>query len=256
MNVIIFDTETVGKVSQDLINVGYKIIDLRLQDGTYSTLCERDYLITNLINNKTYCINDDFVGAKKLAMFENALRTKKAIKRKLSAVLKTLNNDLKKYKVLFGYAYNCNFDLDKFSKAYTACNISNPFDTLLVFDIWAYAYEFICNTEDYKQWSIEHNNLTATEQYIATSVEGVCKYLYDNIEFVEDHTALSDVQHETHILCECVKRGCDITRELPKAKFIPSKKLFTDTIKTADGEFIEITYRKKTTRDNITTYKM
>ena len=52
MNVIIFDTETIGKVSQDLLNVGYKIIDIDIQQALYLMLNERDYLVNDLINNK------------------------------------------------------------------------------------------------------------------------------------------------------------------------------------------------------------
>lgn len=255
MRIIIFDTETIGKVSQDLINIGYKIVDLHIQDATYTTLCERDYLITRLINNEVYCINDDFVGASKYAMWLEALSTHKAVKRELDSVLKTLNNDLKKYGVLFGYAYNCDFDLDKFAKAYGATGLPNPFETLPVYDIWAYAYKYICTTEDYKQWCKSNEVLTKTGQYIATSVEGVCKYLYDNVEFTEDHTALSDVQHETYILCECVRRSCDITRPLPRAKYITSDKEFEEVIVLPTGQEVNIHYTKKFSRGNKTTYK-
>ena len=74
MNICIFDTETVGKVSQDLLNVGYKIIDLNIQQGTYKVLQERDYLVGKLFNNTIYMLNDDFVGAVKYAKYTLALQ--------------------------------------------------------------------------------------------------------------------------------------------------------------------------------------
>lgn len=251
MNIIIFDTETIGKVSQDLLNVGYKIIDLNIQNGTYNTLCERDYVVTNLINNAIYCLNDDFVGAKKYNAYLGLLNDKKIIKRNLKAIFKTLTNDLKKHNVLFGYAYNCKFDLDKITKS----GLDNPFENLPVFDIWDYAVKYICETEEYKKWALENNQLTATESYISTSVEGVARYLYDNLDFTEDHTALSDVQHETTILVECVKRGCDITRALPSNHFIKSEKLLQDIV-IIDGNETIIKYKSKTKRNNKTYYKM
>lgn len=256
MNVIVFDTETIGKVSQDLINVGYKIIDINIQKGEYKTLVERDYIMTDLINNSIYCLNDDFVGAKKYGMFIQAIENKKAVKRGIPQVFKTLSNDLKRHKVLFGYAYNCNFDIDKFKRSAEKFNIENPIENLPVFDIWAYAYAYICNTEEYKQWAKENEVFTETEKYISTSVEAVCSHLYNNLDFKEDHTALSDVQHETYILMECIKRGCDITRPMERAKFIPSEKVFKNIITLPDGQRIEFEYTKEYTRGDKTTYTM
>lgn len=253
MNVIVFDTETIGKVSQNLLNVGYKIIDLNIQKGVFETLCERDYLITDLINNKVYCLNDDFVGATKYNIYMGLLADRKIIKRSLKQIYQTLANDIKKYNVLFGYAYNCEFDLDKFKKE-TPDGITNPFDTIPVFDIWDYAVKYICNTEDYKEWALADGILTQTSRYIQTTVEGVCKYLYNNNDFKEDHTALSDTQHETNILVECVKRGADITRPLKTNHFIKSDKELTETI-VINGVEQTITYTNKYTRNGKTYYK-
>ena len=256
MNVIVFDTETIGMISQDLINVGYKIIDINIQQANYKTLIQRDYIVTNLYNNVVYCMNDAFVGAKKYGLFEKALKEKTAVKRSLPQIFTTLENDLKRYKVLFGYAYNCNFDIDKFVKSAEKYQINNPIENLPVFDIWSYAYAFICDTEEYKQWAKDNNVLTETEKYINTSVESVCKYLYNNLEFAEDHTALSDVQHETNILIECIRRGCDITRPMNRAKYIASDRVFSKTIILPDGEVVQFEYTKDYTRGDRVIYKM
>jgi hypothetical protein len=256
MNVIIFDTETIGKVSQDLLNVGYKIIDIDIQQALYLMLNERDYLVRGLIDNKVYCLNDDFVGAGKYSKYVEALASKKAIKRNIKQIFTTLANDIKKHKVLFGFAYNCNFDIDKFNKTAEKYGIENPLKDLPIFDIWGYAYQYICNTPEYIEWAKANNLTTESGCYIPTSVEAVCKYLYNNLDFIEDHTALSDVQHETNILMECVKRGCDITRALPRAKFIPSGKVFNKVIQLPNGELIEIEYTKQYERNNKITYKM
>lgn len=255
MNIIIFDTETIGKVTQDLINVGYRIVDLSPQDGTYTTLCTRDYLITRLVNDRTYCLNDDFVGAGKWALWQDALASKKAIKRKLESVLKTLKHDIERFKVLFGYAYNCKFDLDKFAKASEQTGLSNPFDAIPVFDIWGYAYEYICRQDDYQTWAKENDVVTATGRYLQTSVEGVCKYLYNNLDFKESHTALDDTGHELAILGECVRRGCDITKVSPSAKLIASDKELREIVILPTGQEIEVRYTKKIVRGSRTTYK-
>ena len=253
MKIIVFDTETIGKVNQDLLNVGYKIIDLNIQTAEAKVLCERDYLVRALIDNEVYCINDDFVGMQKYLMYKGLLADGRVIKRNLKQIYTTLLNDIKKHQVLFGYAYNCNFDLDKF-KRHCPDGTINPFDTIPVFDIWDYAANLICQTEEYKEWALANNQITQTEKYISTSVEAVARYLYNNLDFVEDHTALSDVQHETEILIECVKRGADITRPLKSNHFIKTEKVLTENI-VVDGVETQINYKNKYSRNGKTYYK-
>ena len=253
MKVIVFDTETIGKVSQDLINVGYAILDIDIQHGDGKILVERDYLVRNLVDNKVYCLNDEFVGAEKLAMFEKGIADGKSIKRNLKQIYQTLLNDIKKHSVLFGYAYNCKFDLDKF-KTQVPDGMINPLDSIPVFDIWDYAIDRICNTEDYKCWATENTIFTESGGYISTSVESVCKYLYKDLEFKEDHTALSDVAHETYILLECIRRGADITRGLKTNHFIANDVERTEII-VVDGNEQEIKFKKKYSRNGKTYYK-
>ena len=253
MKIIVFDTETIGKVNQDLLNVGYKIIDLNIQAADGKVLCERDYLVRSLIDNEVYCINDDYVGAAKYYVYKGLLADGKIIKRNLKQIYITLMNDIKKHNVLFGYAYNCNFDLDKF-KRHCPDGVVNPFDTIPVFDIWDYAVELICQTEDYKEWALANDQITESQRYISTSVEAVARYLYNDLNFIEDHTALSDVQHETEILIECVKRGADITRPLKSSHFIKSNKVLTETI-VIDGTEANIKYINKYSRNGKTYYK-
>ncbi len=253
MNIIVFDTETIGKVNQDLLNVGYKIIDVDIQRAEYTILKQRDYLVTSLINNKVYCINDDFVGAKKYNAYMELLNQKRIIKRSIPQIFKTLTNDLEKYHVLFGYAYNNNFDLTRFAEHAERFQIDNPMESIPQFDIWGYASHYICNTEDYKKWALENNQLTATQKYLSTTVESVTRYLRNDLNFEESHTALSDTHWEINILMECVKRGADITR--PMAKLMPkSDKVLTDTL-VIKGEPMEISYKEKYTRNGKTTYK-
>lgn len=248
MNILIFDTETIGQNSQDLINVGWKIIDLDIRTTKYKVLVERDYLITRFINNVDYCMNDNFVGATKYSKFLEALQQKTAKKRKLENVFTTLENDIKRQKVLFGYAYNCKFDIDKFEK--NGYKISIP-----VFDIWGYAYDKIISTPQYKEFCLKNELLTATKQYIQGNVESVIKYLHNDVALCEDHTALSDVQHETDILVECVRLGSDITREATKPQNVKSGVVLTEQFKTPNGDIISISYTTKWSRNGMTYYR-
>jgi hypothetical protein len=244
MNIIVFDTETVGMKSQSLLNIGYKICDVNIQNATAETLIERNYLVTDLINNRPLMINDMFVGAEKYEKMLDMLANGGAIKRNIPMIFSTMANDIARHKVLFGYAYNCCFDTDKFEKTATEFGIENPLANLPIFDIWGYAGEWIINTPDYIKWAKENEMFTETERYIKTSVEAVTSYLENNLDFVEEHTALSDVQWETKILLECVKRGVDITKSVKRCGFIKSEKEWTKTIVLPNGDEFEVTYKK------------
>lgn len=255
MNIIIFDTETIGKVSQDLLNVGYKIIDVNIQHADGKLLVAKDYLVRDLYNDRVYMLNDDFVGAEKLAQYDKLVADGMITLRNIKQIFTTMANDIKKHNVLFGYAYNCDFDIDKFKRTADGLGIPNPLEGLPVFDIWAYAYEFIINTDDYKNWAMQTENLTATGFYISSTVESVVRYLFKNNDFLEDHTALSDVQWEMEILLECIKRNADITRALPNAKLIASNKIFHQIIILPDGQRLEFNYKKKFIRGDRITFK-
>lgn len=251
MNILVFDTETAGMTTQTLLNVGYKIIDLNIQKGNYNTLIERDYLIGEVYNNELFMLNDAFVGAEKYEKYRQLLAQKKTIKRTPKQIFTTMVNDIEKYKVLFGYAFNCDFDIDKFAKTASKFEIENPLERIPVFDIWAYAINYICKTEDYIKWAKDNEMFTKSQQYISTSVETVTRYLLNDITFEEQHTALDDVQHETDILIECVRKGCDITRGMKlNGRFIPSEKKLTKTI-VYNGETFEFEYTKEFERNGI-----
>ena len=93
MNIVIFDTETVGVKTQSLLNVGYKICDVNIQNATAETLIERNYLVTDLINNRSLMLNDMFVGAEKYEKMEAEKKRLKAEMNKLLAEKDNLISD-------------------------------------------------------------------------------------------------------------------------------------------------------------------
>lgn len=248
MNIIVFDTETVGIKSQALLNVGYKIVDLNPATGEIiKEHCKRDYIVRQLYNNTLLMINDAFVGEEKYLRYKQNIENGGAVLRSIEQIFTTLANDLSRYSVSLGYAYNCNFDVDKFTKTADQYGINNPLNNITVLDIWSYASEYICNTENYISYCKENELFTNTQYFIATSVESVTAYLNQDKDFKEEHTALSDVGWELRILQEVVRRGCDITKPLPRAKRIPSDKIFTKTL-IVNGQTIKIEYTKMNTQ--------
>lgn len=220
MNILVFDTETAGCKTQSLLNVGYTIVDLNLSDFSYRTLVKRDYLMRDVYKNVMWLLNDMFVGEEKLTTLQYNEAHKGAIVRTEKQVFEQLARDLARHKVEFGYAYNCQFDTDKFAKTAIAYGLKNPLENIKVFDLWGYAYWNICVTEEYQAFCREHNLKTKSGKYFPTSVEGVTAFLNDNPEFKEEHTALSDVYWELRILIECAKRGQNILEYVSRGGWI------------------------------------
>ena len=234
MKIIVFDTETAGCKTQTLANVGYKVVDLNLVNLTYKTLVSRDYLVRSVYKNKIWLVNDMFVGTDKLSKFDNNVEKGGTILRTIPQIFKTLENDLRKYEVEAGYAYNCDFDTDKFERTAVEYGLPNPLETIPIFDLWGYAYWNICVTDAYRQFCADNNLVTKSGRFIPTSVEGVTKFLNQDVEFIEDHTALSDVNWELRILIECISRGQNPFELIRRGKWIP-----TDPTAPIDDTFEE-----------------
>lgn len=262
MNIMVFDTETLGFKSQDLLNIGYRIIDIDIFTKTYKVLCEKDMLdltlwqsVKKLLKHKG-CLEEDmenflstnFLPQDKLLLYDKLIANSEIEKHHINKIFDIMSQDIKKYSVVFAFAYNCNFDIDKFEKTSRKFALINPLQNLPIYDIWAYAVNYICSTDDYIKWARDNEIFTQTETYISTSVESVVKYLLQDLNFVEEHTALSDTKWETKILLECLNRGCDITRYEKRGKYIASGKMFHKKIITPDGEVVEFDYQKSINR--------
>ena len=262
MNIIVFDTETLGMKSQDLLNVGYRILDINPMTRVVTVLCERDMIDLNLFSavKQLYshkgCMEEDmewvlatnFLPKEKYDKYVDMLNAKQIERHNIKKIFEIMAQDMAKHKVVFGYAYNCTFDTDKFKKTATKYGIANPLDNLPIFDIWAYATNHICRTDEYIAWAKANEVFTDSGMWVSTSVESVVKYLTNNLNFVEEHTALSDTEWETAILVECMARGCDITKWETRGEKIESGKLFTKTIILPDGSRHEVEYTKLVNR--------
>lgn len=210
MNIIVFDTETAGIKTQSLYNVGYMIVDLDLRTFTYRTKVKRDYVMRDVHNNVMWLRNDMFVGDNKLAVIKHNIAHKGAILRTEKQVFEQIARDLDRYGVEYGYAYNCQFDTDKFAKTAIAYGLENPLERITVLDLWGFAYWNIYVTPTYQEFCNTHELRTKSGKFFPSSVQSITQYLNNDINFVEEHTALSDVYWELQILCECGKRGQNI----------------------------------------------
>lgn len=256
MNILILDTETVGVKTENIINIAYKIITVDITNATYKPLLTRNYLISKLFKNLVLLDNCPYTNDKKRISLMGELERGEVKKRTIKQALKQLKKDIERYNVLYCYAFNSPFDkkvIEREEKRHSLpTTINVPF-----YDIRSYARTYI-SSKEHTDFCLENNLVTESGRYISTNVESYCKFIYDNKNFNEEHLALSDVEDELNILLYCIKKGCDITREVKPPRLAESGLVFEKTIcyKTSDTdtEYYTIEYRRKTEKDNVTTY--
>lgn len=76
-----------------------------------------------------------------------------------------------------------------------------------IIDIWGVACSSLINTQKYKIMCIENEMLTESGEFFKTSAEATFRYITQNMNFDEAHTALNDAEIETEILRRAFKRG-------------------------------------------------
>ena len=75
-----------------------------------------------------------------------------------------------------------------------------------MFDLWGLACEHIMNCEEYRQMCQDFGWFSASGKYYKTSAETAYRFLRNNIDFIESHTALDDAEIETEIFAEICRK--------------------------------------------------
>lgn len=74
-------------------------------------------------------------------------------------------------------------------------------------DIWGVACTKLINTAKYKKQCLANAMISESGIFFKTSAEGVFRYLMQDYEFDESHTAIEDTEIESIILCKALKKG-------------------------------------------------
>ena len=208
MNVCIFDTETTSINKPFCYNIGYVIVDTK--NGI--TLIERDFVIEQIWHNLPL-FNTAYYSSKR-PLYVSAMRRHKTLMRKFGAVTQQMIRDFKKFNIQSAYAFNSDFDENTFNFCCDWFKCINPFENIPVYDILAYATNFL-GDYNYQKFCEENKLFTENGNYSSTA-EAFTKYLLDDVTFVEDHTALSDSRIEKDILLACLAKGAQLNERYPK----------------------------------------
>lgn len=236
MNILIFDTETTSLDKPFAYNIGYVIYNL----DENRVILERDFVIEQIWHNIELFASAYY--ADKRPLYVSRMKGKKAKMTKFGFCMTTLRNDIKHNNVEYGFAYNSSFDERVFDFNCDHYKVSNPLDTIPIYDIRGYAMKFVCG-DDYKDFCEKNELFTESGNY-STTAEALFRYLSQNIDFVEEHTALSDSRIETEILKRAIECGADITIPETAPKSLERLREQTLTIKK-DKEIVgKFSFRK------------
>lgn len=236
--VLVFDTETTNAGEKPFVyNIGWCVLDT--DEGIIVE--KKDYVVDQTYNN--IMLFSTAYYADKRDLYTRKMRGRKTLLRKFGIILNDLRKTIEYYDIAQAYAYNSDFDKRVFKFNCEFFNKPNPFDDVEIFDIWAYASQYISNSEKYKAFCENHEYFTESGNY-SGNAETVYRYISGNLDFEEEHTALSDSIIECEILQACINNGAEYGTKYRLDKIIPRLVPQTLTIKS-DNETFTFDYLTK-----------
>ena len=199
-NMVIFDTETTSLEKPFCYNIGYVIVTPK-----WEVLKKREFVVEQIWHNLP--LFNTAYYANKRPLYVTRLRVRDNITmEKFGYITQKMIRDFEKYDVRAAYAYNSPFDEKVFNFNCDWFKVINPFDDVPIFDIRGLVHAFIAETPAFKKFCDEHERFTESGNY-STTAETLFQYITGEVDFAEEHTALSDSEIEMQILKKCVELG-------------------------------------------------
>lgn len=198
-NILVFDTETTGHIQSPLIyDIGWAILDENL-----NVVVKREYLVREIFTNE-FLMNSAYYINKKPA-YDKRVANKEIQVWSIIYIYQKLMKDIKRYKVSSLAAYNIQFDMRamyttlKLTQAQLTPKWYNLTQKKKLICLWGLACDTILLKQEFKNIAQEQEWLT-DKGNILTNAEVAYRYITNDLEFEEEHTALKDVEVEIEIL--------------------------------------------------------
>ena len=237
MRVCIVDTETTSIEKPFAYNIGFTIYDTNEK----AVLLREDYVAEQIWHNLELFTTAYY--ADKREGYISAMKSQKCRLEKLGYITQRMKRIIKAYEVTAAFAYNSPFDERVFNFNCDWFKIQNPFDTIPFYDIRGYVHQFMAFTPEYQAFCDEHKYYTENGNY-STNAENVYRFITQNLEFEEAHTALADCEIELQILLWCIDKGAEWNKAYKVYQSVPRKVEKILEVKTAEGEKVRFPYRK------------
>ena len=207
MNIMIFDTETTSLDKPFCYNIGYQIVD----SETFHPILARDYVVEQIWHNLP--LFQSAYYAEKRPIYVQRMRARTVKMDKFGYICQQMYRDIKQYEIEHAYAYNSPFDVKVFDFNCDWYKCINPFDNVHIHDIRGFAHNFIVD-DMYFAWCEEEEIFTESGNY-PTTAEAIYRYVSEDNDFKEEHTALNDSIIETHILACACENGANLEEDYP-----------------------------------------
>lgn len=236
MNICVFDTETTSLDKPFCYNIGYIIIN----SDNWEVLERRSYVVEQVWHNLP--LFQSAYYASKRPLYISAMRAHTTIMDKFGYICAQMRRDFKHYEVKFAYAYNSSFDEKVFNFNCDWYKCINPFDEVPIYDIRGFVHAFLID-DNYKKFCEVNQYFTETGNY-STTAETVYRFVFNDTDFVEAHTALNDAEIESEILKQCISYGARLDYEYSARRSIEREQEKTLHIRTAEQTDYYFDYTK------------
>lgn len=207
-NILVLDTETAGEISNPMIyDFGYKIVSPSGEE-----LAKFNAVVSEIFDTKSLMVNSFY--AKKIPAYRQKIASGDLPMMSWKKIYKQFIKDIRKHKVGVIAAYNLAFDVGAINATMRVCDFEKfenfHFSKLVgeknkkLLCIWNLACETIFQEDAYhelaetKEWKTAAGN-------VHTNAEVAYRFIKENHDFIEEHTALSDVEIEIEILQHILK---------------------------------------------------
>jgi hypothetical protein len=227
MNIVVFDTETTSLSKPFCYNIGYVIINT----DTLQNLVKKDFVVEQIWHNLPLFSTAYY--AEKRPLYVSAMRARTTRMDKFGYICQEMARDFERFDVQYAYAYNSPFDEKVFDFNCDWFKCQNPFDNIPIIDIRGNVQNFLID-DSYRKFCEVNSYYTENGNY-STTAETVYRFITENTDWSEDHTALSDALIESDILIATVQTGAEYGESYQTVRSIggPNKEK-TLHIKTAE----------------------
>lgn len=216
---ILLDTETVSKQGETLVyDLAWLVID-----NNGNVIEEHNFIIDEVYSDFPALFDSQFITYGKYLWYSDALAHDMLESVSAFDALNALYSSMCEYNISFVTAYNVPFDLKAINQTCKHFGVLNPLEVyerltsnvLDIMDLWRLAKSHIV-TKPYEQFCVENGFLTDKHKKAKTSAEIVYRWISDDVDFVEDHTALSDCLIEVEIYVKCKRKK----KRIPESVFV------------------------------------
>lgn len=198
---LIIDTETGGDLANPCIyDFGYVVINRKGERLTEYHSC-----VEEVLTNPALMMNA-FYAKKIFSYYLPRLASGEMQIDSWSNILEQLKSDIEKYNVKTLCAYNAKFDFRAIKTTNNLLGLGSFFNKpMRTLCLWEAACGLIMSNKNYRETARNLGWVTAKGN-IRTSAEMAYRYIANDFNFIESHTALEDARIESIILEKCFSK--------------------------------------------------